>query len=663
MLNTIDIKRFEQLKGSGELPSPRGVALAIIRLTQSEDVSMAELARVIKGDPAFVGRLIKAANGMINNERRAIVSVQEALMVLGLPAVRTMALGFSLLSNYRKGACAAFDYTRYWSSSLLMALAMQGLARHARALAADEAFSVGLLARIGELALATVYPAEFSRILAAVGRSSGVRQVDLEQDAFGLDHRALGEAMLADWGLPGIITRAVRHFEQPALAGVGDNSREHALMQSLVLSRALAQLCLADEAEHGALMPPMLRLAARIGVAREHFVAVGQRVAADWRDWGRLLQIETLAAPRFETLAEIGEPGDIVAQAAAVEPESAGGAATATEADEAAAVERAADLRVLVVAADGAERQRLRQLLEHDQLAVFEADCGRQGIEAAVDVQPHMMLVDWQLQDSAGLDLIRSLRKIRLGRAIHMLLLIPSEDEALLAKVLEAGADDFVARPFKPVVLASRLRAARRMVGMQLELEHEREEIRRFAAELAISNRRLEEVAMTDALTSFPNRRYALDRLHQEWIAATRNLRPLSAMIIDLDGLKLLNDTYGHDVGDMVLRQSADALRGALRAQDVICRTGGDEFLVICPDTDLTAGCRCAERLRAAVEALKIETGGPQLSLTVSIGVAVRDGRMNNHDALIKCADRGAYLSKQRGRNRVSAMQREPGST
>jgi response regulator receiver modulated diguanylate cyclase len=104
MPQPIDMKRYAQLKTAGELPSPRGVAIAIIRLTQASDVSLAEIGRVIKGDPAFVGRLIKAANGLVAENRRAVVSVQEALMVLGLPAVRTLALGFSLLSAYRKGA-------------------------------------------------------------------------------------------------------------------------------------------------------------------------------------------------------------------------------------------------------------------------------------------------------------------------------------------------------------------------------------------------------------------------------------------------------------------------------------------------------------------------------------------------------------------------------
>lgn len=102
------MKRFAQIKSAGELPSPRGVALAVIRMTQSSTVSLADLGRTIKADPALVGRLIKAANGMFHEGRRPIVSVQEALMVLGLPAVRGLALGFSLLSSYRKGRLQGF---------------------------------------------------------------------------------------------------------------------------------------------------------------------------------------------------------------------------------------------------------------------------------------------------------------------------------------------------------------------------------------------------------------------------------------------------------------------------------------------------------------------------------------------------------------------------
>ena len=219
MPQPIDMKRYAQLKAAGDLPSPRGVALAIIRLTQSPDVSLAELGRVIKGDPAFVGRLIKAANGLIAENRRAIVSVQEALMVLGLPAVRTLALGFSLLSTYRKGTCQGFDYTRFWSSALLMAISMQALTQRVRVVAPDEAFSLGLLARVGELSLATLYPEAFSRLLAELKRDPGLQQVVLEEQAFAMNHRELGAAMLADWGVPDALVQPVRFHEQPELAG------------------------------------------------------------------------------------------------------------------------------------------------------------------------------------------------------------------------------------------------------------------------------------------------------------------------------------------------------------------------------------------------------------------------------------------------------------
>ncbi len=647
MTRTIDIKRFEQLKAECELPSPRGIALAIIRLTQSDDVSMGELARVIKGDPAFVGRLIKAANGIVSEARRAVVSVQEALMVLGLPAVRTMALGFSLLSNYRKGVCAGFDYERFWSSSLVMALSMQSLAPRTRVLAADDAFSLGLLARIGELALATVYPNEYARILAEVKRSPELRQVELEEDAFAMTHRELGAAMLADWGVPEILTAPVRQYEEGDLSGLAEGSREAGLVQCLVLSRAIAQLCLAPEDEHVALMGPMFRLSARLGLPREDFVAVCERVGREWVEWGRLLQFETNGAPRFDRLAEGAEQ---------VPKPRRGGEGEAAEEAVSGAGDAAGPMRVLVLERAVDERARLRTVLEEMGFQVYEAHDSATAVEAAVDIQPRMMLVDWT-PGAGGAMVLRALRETRIGRGIYVMALLPHEDDTLIAQASEAGADDFLARPLRRRMLEFRLRAGRRTVALQEDLEREREELRRFAAELSISNRRLQEAVMTDALTGFPNRRYAIERMQTEWASATRHHRPLSAMIVDIDGFKLINDTYGHDVGDMALRQSADALRAALRAQDVICRTGGDEFLVICPDTDLTAALRCAERLRLAAETLVIETGGPKLGLTISVGVATRDASMLNIDALIKCADQGSYIAKQLGRNRVATQQ------
>lgn len=625
----IDMSRFAQLKATGELPSPRGVALAIIRMTQDADVSMSELARVIKTDPAFVGRLVKAANGLAGGQRRAIVAVHEALMVLGLPAVRTMALGFSLLSNYRKGHCAGFDYGLFWSSSLLMALSMQTLMQRLRLAAADEAFSAGLLSKVGELAMATAYPAEFGRILEALRKSPEKRLLDLEHQALAMTHADLGAAMLADWGLPAVFYEPIRYFEQPEKAAFADGSREFGMLQSLILARALTEICQAPEAEQSALMSMSLRWAQRLGVSRDEFVDMCVRVAGQWVEWGKLLQFDTAPAPDFAALGQ---------------EQAAGSDVTA-----------ASGLKVMLVERDEVERQSLCRVLKDAGHQVFESEGGQKLIERVLDVQPNMLIMG-RLDSSVEQGrLIRGLRATRVGRAMYILLLTPEDDDQAM-EAFEAGADDFLQRPLRPRLFAARLNAGQRIVRLQQELERDRDEIRHFASELAISNRRLQEAALTDALTGVPNRRYALERMQQEWASAARNGRPLSVMIIDLDDFKPINDAFGHDIGDMVLRQTADVLRGALRGQDVLCRTGGDEFLVICPETGLDAALTCAERLRLAAQHLRIETGGPVLQLTVSIGVAARDDSMADVDALIKHADRGVYQAKGQGRNEVGCV-------
>ena len=314
-------------------------------------------------------------------------------------------------------------------------------------------------------------------------------------------------------------------------------------------------------------------------------------------------------------------------------------------------------LRVLLVERDSRCLEQIKSVFAGESVRIYEVDPSAPVLEAVIEHHPHMMVLNCGELGEDSARLLQSLRATRIGRRMYTLLLGQRDNDDQLVQAFDAGADDFLLKPVQPKVLAARLRAGLRVVRLQQELERDREEIRHFAAELAISNRRLQEVALTDALTGFPNRRYAIDRMKQEWVSSTRNRRPLSCMIIDLDGFKLINDTHGHDVGDMVLRQAADALRTALRGQDVICRTGGDEFLVICPETGLSAAMICGERLRTAVDALHISTGGPELELTVSIGVAMRDSTMGDLDAMIKQADRGAYLAKRQGRNRVASVQ------
>lgn len=638
-MNQIDLAKFEQLKASGDLPSPKGVALAIIRLTQKDDTSLADLAHVVKSDPAFVGRLIKTANSVHAGGRRPIASIQDALIVLGIPAVRTLALGFSLLSGFRSGACRNFDYQRYWSRSLVFAVALQAVSSRTHAAAPDEAFSVGLLAHIGELALATIFPEDYSRMLGQLRETPTANLLELEQQTFVMTHNALTAAMLMDWGLPKVFTEPVFHHEQPESSGISEGSRQHALLWSLALADRIADVCLAADEERRALLPQLQLLGSRLAIESDDLNALCDKVAHDWQEWGSLLDVETSVLPPFEEMSKPPAPPQFSAGTAPV------------------GLDAAYRMRVLVVDDDPSMRSILRALLTGAGHEVFEANDGQQGFEMALDLRPQIMIVDWMMPEQDGIALTRSLRQTKLGRSVYILILTGIEDDNKLVEAFEAGVDDYMTKPLKPRVLAARLRAGQRVVKLQEEVERDREEIRHFAAELAVTNRRLQEAALTDSLTGLPNRRHAIERIQQEWAASTRNGRPLACMVVDVDRFKKINDSFGHDVGDRILREAAKALKSALRAQDLLCRMGGDEFLVICPDTDLPAALVCAERMRKAVESLQLDGGGQVYRGSVSIGIAVREASMADADALIKIADQGVYAAKQTGRNRLAALQ------
>lgn len=651
----MNMNKFELLRASGKLPSPKGVALAIIRLTQQDQVSIADLARVISGDPAFVGRVIKAANGLIAHHRRRIVSVPEALMVLGLPAVRSMVLGFSLISDYRAGRCANFDYDRFWTYSVALALGMQMLAQHTRVAPADELFSLGLLARVGELALATLYPEAYSGVLEqAVGQPERGLS-DFERDALAITHGELAVAMLSEWGVPRLFVDAVGRYDDPDGAQLVEGGRPLVLLQSLAAASRFAQVCIADGEAPAALVNELFDRGEQLGAAREDLLADCDRMHALFGEWCELLGLgfkptPGIFDPRVPEQGAMARDGDPVG-AAIVDagPDGSGMAVGVSGADVA---------RVLVVEQDAKLREAAVAELRRIGGEVFEADSGSAALELAVELQPGMIVVGGALPDMDGLRLVCSLRAIGIGQPVYFLALVPDADEATQTVYFEAGADDVVTSVADAGALAVSLRAGVRVAKLQLALEQEREELGRYAAELAVTNRRLREAAMTDALTGLPNRRYAIDRAQQEWALASRTGKSFACMVIDLDGLKYINDEFGHDAGDWALRSTGSALRQTLRSEDVICRTGGDEFLALCPGSDLSAALACAERLRLAVSRLDLKFEGQHVPLSVSVGVAEKDDSIANVDALRRAADRGAYLAKAAGRNGVASEQR-----
>lgn len=632
-MTTFDPAKYEKVKGAGQLPSPKGAALNIIRLTQKSDVTLPELERAIRTDPAFVGRLIKAANLVNGPAARSIVAVREALMVLGIPAVRSLSLGFSLVSNFQQGRCRHFDFSAFWSHCLVTALAFQAINQRTRAAQLDEAFSIGLLCRVGELALAVLYPEQYDELLVNSQNQKQQPLLVLEQAAFLLNHAELSSSLLHDWGIPEVYVDAVYFHDQLEISTFPEGSRPYILCHALALARYIADICLSPATERKAKLPHFYLMGARLSLDAETINQLCDQVTAAWPEWADMLDFKSIPLPSFSTLAN-----------QALDFPMRDGKARKP-------------LRILIVDDDKSSRMLLRAIIENDGHQVVLAVNGEEGFAIAIEQKPDIVITDWMMAGMDGLELTQALRKTKDGRAAYVILLTAKENEEDLVQAFKAGADDFISKPLRPKIITARLIAGQRMIALQRENESDQAELRRFAEELSMANRRLHEMAMTDALTGLPNLRYAMDRLGQEWSLAKRSQRSVACMVLDLDDFKPTNDTLGHDVGDLVLQRVSSAIQSALRSPDVVCRVGGDEFIAICPDTDLKAALVCAERVCQRVAALSGSIAGMDRAISVSIGVATIEQDMNEPKDLVKRADEGVYQAKQQGRNRVATVQ------
>lgn len=625
-----DRQSFEELKATGRLPSPKGVALAILNLTRQEEFTSAEVTRLVQSDPALAGRLLKLANAAGKSLGRPIVSLSQAVMVLGIPMVRKTALSLSLLTHNRTGTCAGFDYRTFWSRSLAMAIAHQWLGHRAMS-SDDETFTCGLLAEVGRLALATLFPQKYDGVLQQARQQPAAELLELEQQAFGTDHRELTSALLSEWGLPPIFVEAVYSHEQPEEGSFEEGSRLLRLTQSLHFSACLADLCMQPENERVRFLPRVYVLGARLGMDTEEVHLFCDQVIAEWQEWGKTFNVPTQELKPFAEMA------------AAMPARPAEGKGNG---------QPGFSLRILVVDDSGTVLVFLRRMLAEIGHAVFTARNGQEGLAKALEVEPHVVITDLVMPEMDGLDFCRTLRESRAGNMMYIIMLTVMEHEDKLVEAFEAGADDYVVKPVSERALKARLQAGQRVAQLQREILLEREEMRRSAAELALANQRLRSLALTDSLTQVPNRRYGLDRLEQEWAASGRDGKPLSCLLIDVDHFKRINDSLGHDVGDRVLHQSAQLLKKSMRPHDVLCRWGGEEFLLICPDTDLNGATNIAERIRKAFET-SIFDDLPLKRLTVSIGVASREMKMETFGEHLKAADRALYAAKDAGRNKV----------
>jgi diguanylate cyclase (GGDEF)-like protein len=304
-------------------------------------------------------------------------------------------------------------------------------------------------------------------------------------------------------------------------------------------------------------------------------------------------------------------------------------------------------MRILVAEDSPVFQSMLRSMLSKWGYEVTMVPDGNQAwVALQAEDPPRLAILDWMMPGLDGVEVCHRLRAANREPYIYVLLLTARTESRDLVEGIEAGADDYLTKPFNAGELRARLRAGRRIVDLQQELLVAREALRQQATH--------------DGLTGLLNRSAILEVLQKELARSARSNAPLSILMVDLDHFKQINDTYGHLAGDAVLRDAARRMRRAIRRYDSVGRYGGEEFLVVLPGCDGAAAGVQAERLRLALASTLFSAGSCDIAATCSIGSAWCPGvGPCDADVLVRYADAALYEAKERGRNRTESAYAE----
>jgi len=505
-------KAQKVVAGCHNLPTVPALALEVLRLSRDDEADLRQIAKVIEHDVALSGRLLKVVNSSFYGLQRKVSTISQAVIMLGLASVKTLALGFSLADGISSKTCTGVDLPFFWRRSVYFAVAARKFAERKIPILCEEAFVAGLLADVGTLAMGEAF-GEAYRAFCLSPDHMHIGVVEKEREAFGTDHQEVARCMIESWHLPELLTIPVGHHHEAEGCSGGDH-----MIVDLAGVVFAANLC-----------------------------------------------AETFCGRRSMDSVKL--------------------------------FEEAAEKQV------GLDKAALGELVEN-----LGGDAG----EVAA-------LLEIELPDSIGYGEI-----------------VQQANEQLTRLTLESQ------------------RQAQ-------EMEQESRETKSRVHELEEANRLLAQNANCDPLTGVYNRRFLEGFLEREIARAQRFKRPLSILFIDVDHFKRINDTCGHQVGDVVLQQIAQLLKAATREVDCLCRYGGEEFVLSLLETDLLGGKQVAEKVRRLVAAWKFKggAGDDEMHVTVSIGVATMSpNRSIDKDVLIQMADESAYAAKSEGRNCVCALRK-----
>ncbi|TVQ20560.1 MAG: diguanylate cyclase [Leptolyngbya sp. DLM2.Bin15] len=263
---------------------------------------------------------------------------------------------------------------------------------------------------------------------------------------------------------------------------------------------------------------------------------------------------------------------------------------------------------------------------------------GPQALERVKAARPDLIVLDLMMPDMSGLDVCRTLKASPEFREIPIIFLTASHRQDHLLKAFELGAVDYVTKPFSSAELLARVRT-------HLELKHTRDQLQRVLSEV-------QRMATIDSLTGVLNRRCLFDIANREFERSQRYGSVFTLLMLDVDHFKRINDTYGHRVGDEVLKELTQAIQRSLRQVDQFGRYGGEEFVIVLPEIPLHLARQVGDRLRMLSSQLSVPTKNDPISLTVSIGIAAYDPQDKAVEDIFERADRALYQAKAEGRDR-----------
>ena len=623
--HSMQIEALLQRLDKGGCPSPSQSTLALTELLQQDDAGIADAAKLIRVDPVLTAKIIKIANSALYGKSRRVMAIEEALMRIGLKVVVPLALGLTLASK-TFSTPPNFDLRGFWAGSLLRAIAMHALAARTDEWPAADVFTVGLLCEIGSLFMACTAPAEAAALASQNLPTAAL--LDQEKVRFGFDHRQLSAALLRHWRVPENIVLALESHRNIADARSGvERARRLRTLRAIVEDgRNIASWVLTGASAQSI---TLLQSAAKIWwFSDARFERMISEIIAEWEEIAGIFDqtVSPDLLQKLEVLRETLITGRLNSQPSVPGP-------------------------ILLVSNQTRDLDLLQQTLKPEGYNVIQADSADDAIVLLYQKAPRIIILDWDMLGITGAELCVRWRR-EFGPRVYLLVLADTHHGDCTAEALEAGANDIISKPPSGNMLVAKLAIAAQMVTFIARLENS-------CTDLTHKNQSLQDLASKDVLTGLANRRGAQEFLSENWRHAIRHQHPLSCIMLDIDYFKQVNDEHGHDVGDRVLQALGGLLLENSRSGDLVARVGGEEFLILCPQSDELKASLYAERL--CQEAAQMQGDFPPI--TLSAGVAqMQQPDMENPEALLRAADQALLLAKRRGRSQIiiASTQRNP---